>query len=544
MCFGSSARPGRILTAVLLAFVFATGATPPYTGVAAEPQRWRMIGVLTLDAGSLAVNVWPGPGGQPRGLVRYVDRQRHVWMLADALDEASVVDQVAMLRGKARVNGVDGYRFRVAVPGQGAASGASVVLDVSGPVLPTLHVAASPRRGVVRLTQLADTTAPSGRTVVAATRSTAAPIATKAPTRTPTPTASPTRTATATRTPTARPPSTPTPTSTPSSESWVHAAAGQAVALASRDGAVRVDVPRAAVVQPTDFTYDPEPAAPSGPGFRPVRTFRLEARGATGDVHHFPVPLRIAVTYDPRVLPRLGIKERNLGLWYVDAASGKWTAIPSRLDQATRTVTAAVDHFTVFGIGAPAAVSDDFARADGVGLALAATGQPWLADGTPLGICGGTYACVAAQTTDPGHYARIESGLAAQDVTIAIAPRPTTAQGQVGTLLNVTPDWSTNLLYAGVDAVGHVEVWSLVGGVWNGPLYTAQAGGFGSPAAHTLEAYAANGVLSVAIDGAAVLTGVTVPSPPTGATQAGFFIDSSDPSQANWGRIDTFTVTS
>ncbi|GEM_PF-3178200 len=74
---------------------------------------------------------------------------------------------------------------------------------------------------------------------------------------------------------------------------------------------------------------------------------KLYELGPKGTV--FDEPVFLTFTYDPAALPA-GISERNLVIGYWDEEQGIWVLLDSIVDTIHHTVSAAVNHFTVFAV--------------------------------------------------------------------------------------------------------------------------------------------------------------------------------------------------
>jgi hypothetical protein len=102
----------------------------------------------------------------------------------------------------------------------------------------------------------------------------------------------------------------------------------------------------------------------------------------------------------------------------------------------------------------------------------------------------------------------------------------------------VTPDWNTYLLWVGTDAAGNLEVWTLVNSTWTGPI---ASGSVGASFPMAIETTTSGTTLTVRVNNSVVsgLSGVAVPAPPSNATDAGMYVDTTG---AVWGRLDGFSV--
>lgn len=310
------------------------------------------------------------------------------------------------------------------------------------------------------------------------------------------------------------------------------------VRVNSPDGAVQLTAPTGALDKAATFSHEAiDPPTPSG-NLRLTRAFKLEAAGNDKQpIHKFARPLHLVVKYDDAEVSKLKVKPSALRLFYQDDATSVWHLVPTAVDASGHALRADVDHFTTFGAGT-AGVSDAFDRGDSATtLGTATSGQAWRTDGTTWGVCAN--AGCAIGPAGGGNYVHVDSGGVAQDVAVTVQPRTGSAVGQAGILADVTTDWSTNLLYVGLDPGGLVEVWTLVNGTWsNGAIARQQTSNTGA-SAHVLEAQAGSGSLTVLIDGAAVLGPIAVPTPPADATNAGLFVDTTEPSGA-WPRYNDF----
>jgi uncharacterized repeat protein (TIGR01451 family) len=91
---------------------------------------------------------------------------------------------------------------------------------------------------------------------------------------------------------------------------------------------------------------------PLANGRRVFGPFVLDAADDTGaDIHQFDAPLTISVTYTPEQLQAFGIPAGELRLFWFDEAARGWTPLPTSVDTEARTVSAPIDHFSVFTIG-------------------------------------------------------------------------------------------------------------------------------------------------------------------------------------------------
>ncbi len=129
---------------------------------------------------------------------------------------------------------------------------------------------------------------------------------------------------------------------------------GTPAVLRSRDGQVEVRLPAKAAAHDLTLTHGASPTAklPPLPGHAPgFGAFSLTATDQRGqDVHQFAAPLTIAVQYTPEQVQALGIQEDNLQLFWFDEQRRAWVVVPTRVDRATHTALATVDHFSTFNL--------------------------------------------------------------------------------------------------------------------------------------------------------------------------------------------------
>ncbi|MGC9025694.1 MAG: hypothetical protein ACP5NB_12850, partial [Chloroflexia bacterium] len=105
---------------------------------------------------------------------------------------------------------------------------------------------------------------------------------------------------------------------------------------------------------------------------RALRPFALEVRDEAGNpISSFFHPVTLTVSYDPEEVAALSMEEADLQLfwwdegaeWEADDGSivrGLWKPLPSRVDVEKHTVTAAVEHFSVFSLSDGSSPSEAF----------------------------------------------------------------------------------------------------------------------------------------------------------------------------------------
>ncbi|MDQ5823422.1 MAG: DUF11 domain-containing protein, partial [Chloroflexota bacterium] len=133
--------------------------------------------------------------------------------------------------------------------------------------------------------------------------------------------------------------------------------------LRSADGRVEVRVPGNAFKQSLILEHEWQiDNGQRGPVRQAGRkqifpAFELNAKDAQGNnIHKFSAPLTISLSYTPQQLQAVGILEEDLTVFWFDESApqgGRWTRIPSSVDSSRHTVTASVNHFSLF------ALSDD-----------------------------------------------------------------------------------------------------------------------------------------------------------------------------------------
>jgi hypothetical protein len=123
---------------------------------------------------------------------------------------------------------------------------------------------------------------------------------------------------------------------------WSVGSAGGTISAA--DGSLTLDFPAGALVGETVITIEPTADAVGDAGIVPGLVFRFGPSGTT-----FQEPVALTVAYDPASLPA-GIGEGDLRI--LKLVAGQWVQIDgSTVDGATRTVSATLGSFSVYGVG-------------------------------------------------------------------------------------------------------------------------------------------------------------------------------------------------
>jgi hypothetical protein len=129
----------------------------------------------------------------------------------------------------------------------------------------------------------------------------------------------------------------------------------EAVTFESEDGDLVISIPEDTVGKTEDGDPLPSisitkklsfPSAPEDAAFVGM-PYDLEPDGAS-----FNPPITITFTYDPTKLPK-GVEPKSLGLAYYDEDTKSWVMLDPtsiKIDPETHTITAEIDHFTLFGV--------------------------------------------------------------------------------------------------------------------------------------------------------------------------------------------------
>jgi hypothetical protein len=187
--------------------------------------------------------------------------------------------------------------------------------------------------------------------------------------------------------------------------------------------------------------------------------------------------------------------------------------------------------------------SDSFDRTGcGGALGRADSGQVWeTAPDSAWALCANTRACPLAPA-DGESWARLDTQLVDQRVSAIVAPRPG-ADGMAGLFARGSADWVSDQVWVGLDATGHLEVWVLADGGWGDGAAGAADTGLDASTSRTLTVSVVGTALRVYVDGALAIGPVAVPTAPPGATMAGIYAATTDPSSTSWPQFESFTVT-
>lgn len=128
---------------------------------------------------------------------------------------------------------------------------------------------------------------------------------------------------------------------------------GVAATLRSSDGRVTVTVPGTAFDRPLTLQVDRgrdrvRDGVRGRPTTGPIALTASDDQGA--EIHSFVAPLTLSVAYTPEELTAQGLDEATLTLFWVDAATGDWAALPTELDTSNHVATATVSHFSDFNL--------------------------------------------------------------------------------------------------------------------------------------------------------------------------------------------------
>jgi len=132
--------------------------------------------------------------------------------------------------------------------------------------------------------------------------------------------------------------------------------------VSTEDGKMNVNMPAGAVAEEesvtlsvgdvTELPGDPQPGMVMIAG----KVYQIEVETSEGEkVREFSEPLELTFSYDEEDLD--GTDPSTLAICYWDEELGAWIALPSTVDPETGTVSATVDHLTVFAL-----MSSDVAR--------------------------------------------------------------------------------------------------------------------------------------------------------------------------------------
>ncbi|MDO9129481.1 MAG: MBG domain-containing protein, partial [Anaerolineales bacterium] len=158
-------------------------------------------------------------------------------------------------------------------------------------------------------------------------------------------TITPTPTATPTSTPTSTPTATPTPMSTVISPDSGGTITATMVGLTTT-----LSFPPHTVSQPVTITIGLTASQPVPAGFQFLgQTFFVEAHGTDGTpVTTFSQTFTLTIHYNDTDV--IGMDELDLKLCYWNVSTGAWQVIPATVDPDTNTLTAVLDHLTIFAV--------------------------------------------------------------------------------------------------------------------------------------------------------------------------------------------------
>ena len=137
----------------------------------------------------------------------------------------------------------------------------------------------------------------------------------------------------------------------------------------------------------------------------------------------------------------------------------------------------------------------------------------------------------------------METGLVNQTVEVAITSRSTSSAGAAGLLSQVSPSWSVHMIWVGLYADGTIEIYRLLNDTWDAsPHASAGASGSRDSSIDRRLTFIVSGATgTVQVDGVTILSNINLgASPPSDATLAGIYVDTSDASSANWPMIESF----
>lgn len=133
--------------------------------------------------------------------------------------------------------------------------------------------------------------------------------------------------------------------------------ASQPTTVTSADGNLNVVVPANTVPEGTTVTVAPlaenqQPKPGAGMVMIAGQVYEIDAEDPNGTaLHTFQQPLHLSFTVDPTTLPA-GTSTADLQIFYWDDTLKVWVPVPSTVDPATGTVTADVNHLTIFSVAA------------------------------------------------------------------------------------------------------------------------------------------------------------------------------------------------
>ncbi|HEV8637167.1 MAG TPA: hypothetical protein VG370_23355, partial [Chloroflexota bacterium] len=337
----------RLLTALLLAAALlpAFGAPAGVAQAAEGTAEVNGVGRLVKPSAGFSFAIKVGDNGRALGALSYDDHAARLRLHATRIDSVALADGSVTIAGVGRNGKLDGQAFRLIATEARAGRPARLVFEATDAAGKPYRAESNVRIGSVRVVPAA----PRGQGRASPTAAPPSPTVTATPTRTPTPVP------------------TPTPDTSASQKTEVGYAPDAGARLTSADGAVAVEIPPGAIAEPATFSHAELAGPVTVPEARLARTWKLEAQ-ASSDGHlirQFVLPLSLTVRYTDADLAVLGVPAEKLQLYYQDDA-GAWIRIPATVDTTARTVTAAVDHFTVFALG----TGEAFETAGGAGTSF------------------------------------------------------------------------------------------------------------------------------------------------------------------------------
>lgn len=145
--------------------------------------------------------------------------------------------------------------------------------------------------------------------------------------------------------------------------------------ISTGDGRLTIAVPAGATPSGATITVAPlaeedQPTPGTGMVKLGEQVFEILMEDEAGNpIRTFDAPLVLTFSYDRESLPA-NTREEDLQVFYWDEVLGAWILVPSERDPATGTITATVDHLTVFavmaaaGLKIPSDLKDHWSQSD------------------------------------------------------------------------------------------------------------------------------------------------------------------------------------